>query len=209
MHEDVHARIVDEAIRLLGNSELEQGKERIVYGCRHEDYFTVFGRKFYTRVRTHFYSHKHGRGLFFFRDAMSKGQLYFRKAIKLYAKGRKHKSFEYLGRCAHLLEDMAVPAHSNLIPHLRIRDALEVHSQKNSLPACLHSIIVKENVRDYFYELASLSSGFESYRADGLLSPTEGQHVAYQHGCLLSEAIGATASLLMHFMMEVENANRK
>lgn len=79
------------------------------------------------RVLTHFWDpdgplsfDPYNDGLLLNDSAMTQADDYWRSALTNYGAGQIGLSYWYLGRVGHLLEDMGVPAHVHLDPHLNI-----------------------------------------------------------------------------------------
>ena len=99
----------------------DQQKEWIIEGSILEDTPS--------RWMNHFYDPQTGKGLWNFSSAKEwskenikqslypRGNQTWQKAISLYAEGKKQEAFIALGHILHLIEDMAVPAHTRLDAH--------------------------------------------------------------------------------------------
>lgn len=163
---DVAHPILTEKIIALYNSQnsdkiSSSDKNLVVVGSREED----------TPIRwmNHFYNPITNEGLWGFetakdwnRDGSAQGRYVqgdqsWDTAIDAYAKGDKAKAFEALGHVLHLIEDMAVPAHTRLDTHIE-GDPYE-QWVKNNHPD--FSVSQEENygqIDYYFYQLAAFSN---------------------------------------------------
>jgi len=83
------------------------------------------------------------------------------KAVYKYIIGDKRAAFESLGHVLHLLEDMAVPAHTRNDPHIS-SDSYEVYVAKNIASSIdisgLKPPFILSNLDDYFDSLAAYSN---------------------------------------------------
>jgi len=106
----------------------------LIEGAWEEDegwYVFFFNWKFPLRPLTHFWNPDGGydAGLDPYFElgvqpsALKVAQSYFANALYYYAMNRAEYAYYYLGRTAHLLMDMSVPAHTLLDPHLPLLDA--------------------------------------------------------------------------------------
>ena len=87
------------------------------------------------QARDHFWSpnFSYDAGISGFSSAVSKAQEYWGLAKRNYDAGNKSSAYWRLGRVAHLLTDMAVPAHVNLDPHL-VYDHYESYVEDQYVP---------------------------------------------------------------------------
>ncbi len=128
-----HSRISEEAVKLANIPEVTQYAERIVFGSLAEDRFPdpVYGVSWFLGLSSLWTRHfwdvdkgEQGRGLWGRESAITKARAYMNGwtnhpgAIALYAAGNKRLAYEYLGRVAHLMEDMFSPAHVHLDAHM-------------------------------------------------------------------------------------------
>ena len=166
MHPETHAYIVRKAISLAGIPEIKENADLIVQGCIREDFRNVLGIDLRLGVLTHFYCPIKNKGLWFFKSAKKRGIDLYYKAAKLHISGETEKAYETLGRCTHLLADMAVPAHTQLIKHY-CGDAFEQCVAKaRSINPKIHATKEERNwgVGQYFFNLAILSRTFETFK---------------------------------------------
>lgn len=109
------ALLVDRAVEILGEPELERYRRAIVLGSLREDvsYIPVVGRVVEHLSPGHFYKPPLPGGFipFFWPGPRIQGSYYFAKAVRAHRAGRAAAGFVQLGRVAHLLSDMACPVH--------------------------------------------------------------------------------------------------
>ena len=135
----------------------------IMQGAREED----------TPIRwmNHFYNPATGYGLAGFSSAKNwteqsirqsfypKGDQTWQKAIDSYVKGDRQEAFIALGHNLHLIEDMAVPAHTRIDIHLG--DPFENWAKNNSDWKLAKTPITKfSNLEEYFNSLANYSNKY-------------------------------------------------
>ena len=96
--------------------------------------------------------------------------------IQLYLNGEKGKSYFYIGRIAHLLSDMSVPAHVHDDPHgldENLEDYVADHWNefRQDIDSNGHVLTLKpteyNNITDIFYNQAQLAQNFPSNNAPG------------------------------------------
>lgn len=208
MDPETHVRIVREAIGLLNENEIKRNARLIIYGSFNEDFYDIFRFRFGFPAVTHFYNPNKGKGLWFFKSAKKKGTDYFQRAVRLYKKGSIEGAFRNLGRCAHLLADVATPSHTNIRTHYVRRDALEEYASESKMPNDVGVADEKEEVSKYFEELARLSYNFGTFNAKHLTNESR-KLVEKQFDILVRKAIAQTAALLKHFMREVAYEDSK
>ncbi|MBI5630621.1 MAG: hypothetical protein HY921_07040 [Elusimicrobia bacterium] len=99
-------------------------------------------------------------------------------AVALYRKGDKAKAYWYLGHAAHLLEDLTVPAHALLWPHVVPgMDSYEFHIKTryprwDKVPA--DPIEAFDSLYELFYKTGLVTVGFDAGFAGGLTSGIDG-----------------------------------
>lgn len=124
------------------------------------------------RWMNHFYDPKTGTGLFLYSSAKNwaeqnirqslypKSNQTWQKALDFYVKGNKKEAFIALGHNLHLIEDMAVPAHTrnNIHP---FGDPLETWA-KNNADGRFNKILATkfDNFEEYFNSLADYSNRY-------------------------------------------------
>ena len=123
------------------------------------------------RWMNHFYNPETGAGLFLYSSAKDwagqnvrqslyfKGDQTWQKAINSYTKGNEEEAFIALGHSLHLLEDMAVPAHTRIDIHLS--DPLENWAKYNADGKFAKISATKfDSLEGYFNSLASYSNRY-------------------------------------------------
>ncbi|MBU1350220.1 hypothetical protein KKH19_03885, partial [Patescibacteria group bacterium] len=121
-----HPYLTQKAIELFNNNNNQkisaQEMQWIIQGAKEED----------TPIRwmNHYYDPVANKGLWNFSSAKdwskqnirqmlySKGNQTWQKALQEYRNNNKKQAFIALGHILHLIEDMAVPAHTRLDPHV-------------------------------------------------------------------------------------------
>ncbi|MDD5071739.1 MAG: lamin tail domain-containing protein [Patescibacteria group bacterium] len=124
------------------------------------------------RWMNHFYNPQTGYGLSFHSSAKNwtgqnikqsfypKGNQTWQRAIDSYIKGDRKEAFIALGHNLHLIEDMAVPAHTRLDIHLS-GDPFESWAENNSDWKLAKTSITKFNsLGEYFDSLANYSNRY-------------------------------------------------
>lgn len=124
------------------------------------------------RWLNHFYNPGNGLGLTVFMPAniwanSSLGQSgyllgdqSYQAAISAYANGDKKRAFIALGHVLHLLEDMAVPAHTRIDAHGG-GDPYEKWVELNNVSGLSNSSpVIFNNLNEYFYSLANYSNRY-------------------------------------------------
>ena len=89
---------------------------------RGDEIFEIAGHVLYKRYFNHFWNPDgdYDDGLFFiwpWSSALEMAQDHFQKAVSYYNSGNTTAAYYWLGRTAHLLMDLTVPAHVQLDPH--------------------------------------------------------------------------------------------
>ncbi|MDI6738210.1 MAG: zinc dependent phospholipase C family protein [Nanoarchaeota archaeon] len=148
MFEITHAYLMEEAIKLLEFEELKSYKKQLIGG--------VVSPDAYYRAAGHFFNPETGKGIKFFGNAKDKGIKAYRKAVKCYKNGNKKKACFQLGRAAHFLMDMTVPAHTIFTIHLFSTDDLEIYMLNNPIMPKNAKPISKE-LESYFTDAANES----------------------------------------------------
>ena len=129
----------------------------------------------------HFYKYDTGKGLFGSGPgALDYANTYFDRAIQSYAGGDKGSAYWYLGRIAHLIADVTVPAHVLDDPHEYYacdrglgQDSYEFFMSSNFLDysaggvSGFEQLPVIRSVDDIFGQLASYTAAYPSDDADG------------------------------------------
>ncbi len=201
METETHTRIIRKAIELLDNKEIEENKVEILNGAFKEDYWQFSKFAIGLPVLAHFYSPEKKRGFLFFRNAKNHGINLFKKAIRLYKENKKSKAFYYLGRAAHILADMATPAHTNLVSHFFKGDKFEQYALTRFLPQDVEIAEKKNKVGDYYEDLARISCKFKVFNSE--LSMEDRKELANQFEYLTTKAINYSAALILHFIQKV------
>lgn len=109
------------------------------------------------KLLSHFYS-PHKKKLF--GNAKTLGLKHYNKAINHFKNGEFKKAYLNLGYACHLLTDLAMPSHSKLSYHYFDSDDLELFIPKNNINIKKIKIEQKENLGDYYEDLAMISSRF-------------------------------------------------
>jgi hypothetical protein len=111
-----HLFIAKEALKLAGK-KFKGYEKYIEQGCYNEDNIRL-GSDYHIYGTDHFYHPFKKQGYFRFSgNAKEKGLHYFSKAVNLYNKNDQKTAFIFLGRCLHMLADMASPSHTKLEFH--------------------------------------------------------------------------------------------
>ena len=166
--EVAHPFLTQKAVELFNSETREKITEQelawIIQGAKEED----------TPIRwmNHFYNPETGRGLLAFASAKDwtgqnlkqslypKGNQTWQKAIESYAKGDEKGAFIALGHNLHLIEDMAVPAHTRDDIH-PTGDPYESWVKNNTSNKFDKISFVKfNNLEEYFNSLANYSNKY-------------------------------------------------
>lgn len=161
-----HPHLTEAAINLFnqkfGNIINDEEKQNIIQGSVDEDTPA--------RWMNHFYNPNTNRGLYGFSTAKKwadfpdsqemypVGDQSWITAINAYIDGDYETAFIALGHVLHLIEDMAVPAHTRLDIHPE-GDPLESWAEKYNPGFSREDIQYYDNLDKYFYNLASFSNG--------------------------------------------------
>lgn len=112
--------LVARAVEVTGDPELRRWQPAITLGALREDvwYVPVLGRAVEAPSFSHFFREGPG-GFLPVITPGPRGQTrrLFARAVRLHRAGRHAGGFVQLGRCAHLLADMACPVHVHRYPH--------------------------------------------------------------------------------------------
>lgn len=144
VHTDDHRDLAVQALRHLvkrkvieGGSPLEEGTGLLAEACgmldlAESDRARAPGTL--TWEFSHMYDPVAGRGPDDKRsvNALEEFEDWWRRSLMHYGLGSRDKAFRFLGYCCHLLQDMAVPAHSHCVSHglsNRTADNLELLSR--------------------------------------------------------------------------------
>lgn len=115
------AMLIDSAVRLLDEPQVTEYRSAMILGSLREDvgYVPVLGCVFEHWSLSHFYGPPWPGGFipFLWPGPRLAGTYYFAKAVRAYREGRVAAGFTQLGRVAHLLSDMACPAHVHRYIH--------------------------------------------------------------------------------------------
>ncbi len=157
-------KAIEEFNKTSGNKISEKEINWIVQGAKEED----------TPIRwmNHFYDPVNNKGLLTFSTAKEwseanikqlgylTGNQTWKKALGLYQEGKKQESFIALGHILHLIEDMAVPAHTRDDSHAE-GDPYEDWVKNNSEQGFDKiNIIHLDNLDKYFDTLANYSNKY-------------------------------------------------
>ena len=170
-------------MRETSNPEFELYRNDILEGDLGEDWFPLIrlpnGQGICHGSFGHFYNPTTGNGLDrgwllgLLGNALRRGVWRFNQAVKSYHLGDFKKAHNKLGRSLHYLDDLSIPAHARAIPHAS-RDGLEMWLEKevsnNLVEGEYNGLLIngvveitrKENVRDYFHDLAVESAKHEA-----------------------------------------------
>ncbi|MBU2415930.1 thermonuclease family protein, partial [Patescibacteria group bacterium] len=164
-----HPYLTQKAIELFNNNNnnqkiSNQEMQWIIQGAKEED----------TPIRwmNHYYNPITNKGLWNFSSAKdwskqnirqmlySKGNQTWQKALQEYRNNNKKQAFIALGHILHLIEDMAVPAHTRLDPHV-LGDPYEQWVKNNKPDNLNNNLLVKfANLDTAFDELAKYSNEY-------------------------------------------------
>jgi len=150
MLEKAHRTILNAALKIVKDKEMEEYKEYLIKGVLSPD-------KHFKAVH-HFYNPEANHGLRPFGNACARGIKSFKKALEIYNKD-KRKSYALIGNSLHYLADLAVPAHSKLIVHMFNTDDVEIYLERAIRKIKIENGIIKiRRIEDYFLEIARQSS---------------------------------------------------
>lgn len=160
-----HPHLTEAAINLFnqkaGNKINDEEKQNIIQGSIDEDTPA--------RWMNHFYNPNTNKGLYGFSSAKkwvnypdsqemyAVGDQSWDAALYAYADNDYNTAFLALGHVLHLIEDMAVPAHTRLDSHPE-GDPLESWAEKYNPGFAREDIEYYDNLDAYFYNLASISN---------------------------------------------------
>lgn len=112
--ERVHPLLSGKGIELLDSpyAEIKTYADKIKESSTEEDRFP--------NMSNHFYNPLTREGLAGFRNAVDyeKARAYWLRALQKYIEGNKEDAYYLLGRMVHLVQDMSVPAHVQVDPHI-------------------------------------------------------------------------------------------
>jgi hypothetical protein len=112
--------LVARAVEHLDDAELRRWQPAITLGALREDvwYVPVLGRAVEALSVSHFFREGPG-GFLPVLTPGPRGQTrrMFARAVRLHREGKPAAGYVQLGRCAHLLADMACPVHVHRYPH--------------------------------------------------------------------------------------------
>lgn len=112
--------LVARAVEVIDDAELRRWQPAITLGALREDvwYVPVLGRAVEAPSFSHFFREGPG-GFLPVITPGPRGQTrrLFARAVRLHRDGRPAAGYVQLGRCAHLLADMACPVHVHRYPH--------------------------------------------------------------------------------------------
>ncbi|MEW6558285.1 MAG: zinc dependent phospholipase C family protein, partial [Elusimicrobiota bacterium] len=147
----------------------------------------------YEETLTHFYNPDTGKGLYFllveWKDAKTWSNELLPIAASYYAQGRKVEAYWYLGRIAHLVQDMSSPAHVLLQAHTG-GDPYENYCQQHgrygdtSITGDPDFIIPNEpfygtNFDDFIINMSTTTkSKYKDYNTQNTLSDSDGKSMA-------------------------------
>lgn len=153
----------------------------------------------------------------FSNKAKVKGIKLYKDAIKLYKSGDRDKAYFNLGYSLHLLQDLAIPAHSKGILHLWNTDDLEIYMRNNfdNLEYEIIRPLKGINVEDFFRNMSGISCLFPCkkngfyvsiiFKLFGSKPKLPQFELKTQAEGLLPLAISHTAGLLNLFYKEVKD----
>jgi hypothetical protein len=163
-----HKFIISNAVEKLDIDLFKEHKKYLLKGARKADYalsHLLLGGF------NHFYNPIKNRGLWYvFSNAKKRGEKIFEKSVKNYHKGKIKKSMIQLGIALHLMQDSAMPAHSNPRFHLPyfLKDDLENFINKNLIIAELYleniKTTIKNSIDKFFEDLAKATRDFKQGR---------------------------------------------
>lgn len=209
--------VIEMAAAQLENPLIDRYRQAILIGAIREDYWylSAIGAVVESLSLEHF----HGPGLpggFFpliTPSARGTATRLYRKALREAAAGRVTSSFVQLGRCAHLLIDMACPVHVLRVAHLN--DPYEWYIEGNR--AALAREIVPappplSTVRELFDGLSQHTAQFAAdgtssihgrwLKSLGLRKSLQRSEVAAQAKAIIPVAASYGAALFANFLRE-------
>ncbi|MDD5294628.1 MAG: hypothetical protein PHP21_01760, partial [Patescibacteria group bacterium] len=135
----------------------------IMQGAREEDTPIRWMNHFYNPITGYglpaFSSAKDWTGQNIKQSLYPKGNQTWQRAIDSYVKGDRQEAFMALGHNLHLIEDMAVPAHTRIDIHLA--DPFENWAKNNSDWKLVKTSMTKfNNLEEYFNSLANYSNKY-------------------------------------------------
>ncbi len=145
--------------------------------------------------------------------------------IFLYRSGNKAKAYEYLGHVAHLVEDLTVPAHTLLWPHLHAipgSDAYETYAEthfKENFEMPTGDVESFSSLYDLFSQTARTTQQFDAGFGPGPLEGKDGtvdqgrrradgftnQELRQEARVLLPLAAKRVAALFLYFQRQAAN----
>lgn len=137
---------------------LEDHWEDLAYGMLHEDDPV--------RYLNHFWNYDNGDndGLWFFDSAYTVGAVMWNTMLGHYENEEYQSAYRYLGRIAHLVQDMGVPAHTHLDSHA-LGDKYETWCETENYLQNYHSLGLASGttLHAIMTTVADVSSDFDSW----------------------------------------------
>lgn len=166
--------VIQMAASRLADARIERYQTAILLGAIREDYWYLCGLG--RVVESLSIEHFHGPGLpggfipFLSPSARSSGLRLYRKALRESRAGRLTSAFVQLGRCAHLLTDMACPVHVQRVAHLN--DPYEWYVEANRLALSREPVPEPPSLP----EIGDLFDGLSAYTARFAADGTSSLH---------------------------------
>jgi len=203
-----HKIILKKALRIIRKKEFNRYEDYLRRGIIRPDKYGV--------TFNHFYDPIGNKGHWYFGNAKIQGTKHFKKAVKLYKKGKKGEAYFNLGQSLHYLTDLSIPAHSLPLVHMFCTDDLENYLNKNfDEKTRIKNIspIRKKDVEDYFITIAKKSRKLKTksnsfwismkFRIIGKKEILSDKELKKQSEKVLKLAISYSAGLLEKFYQEI------
>lgn len=198
----VHPGITKEAINLYLNSG-NQGKiskseiKLIVKGSIEEDTDPRYANHFYNPYNNKSLLEAFGKALptareWAFRQTSLTGDYSVPAILDNYRQGEKRRAFEGVGRILHLIQDMGVPAHVRVDPHLPGNaDGYETFTKENTNFFGVKTTYAKNDIDNIFDGFASytIDNYYSDERIDNLIKIEEIKRIKEKDGVVYDYGI--------------------
>ena len=144
-----HRLIIRRAVKKFKHPLFRKYANELEKGCVDEDWPQLMIGSLDLGITgvNHAYNPETKKGFAFFKNAKEKAGEYFHKAVEHYKQKNHSKAFEYLGRCSHMLGDVATPAHTQNLPHYVGYDDYEHFLENNIQKLKFKTGTVRQNVK--------------------------------------------------------------
>jgi hypothetical protein len=209
--------VLDLAIRSLDEPLVNRYRDALVLGSLREDvwYFPVIDLVFEHWSFSHFYAPPLPGGYLplIWPGPRSKGELFYRRALREHRRGRVAAGFVQLGRVAHLMTDMCCPVHVHRTVHQTDPFEWYVEGNKKTLLALpVPAVPDAAKPSDLLRDLADHTRHFRDDRTNhhlgrvlrrlGLRRSVSAREAGAQARELIPLAAGYTASLLRLYLRD-------